>query len=590
MILIITFIVYFQSANSEATDKDKTNCILRVKVKLNHSPKELEDALKKWEDKLNSRTLPTEVEDNYFSYRLSQDHILLNNFLESEGYYQAKIQSSFDINNNQENFIVNITEAYLFGEVKILTQGVAKNKIIVPDIKNLNAKTNQIAKTSNVLKDEELVEKWIEKNNCLFEYKIIHQAILNHITKRVNITYYVTYSMDASFGDITFSGSNTIDELYLTSLLPIKKGECFKRSELNSAKSALRKSNLIDKIEVKLPVSPDLDGLVPVEFSVTDKPPHTVKFGASYSTDLGAGISAGWEHRNIMSHGESLYTSLSITEIERKFETDLVKPFFIRSDQKLKLSSYISKENNDAYRSTGLGISGRVERDLGNKWLVGVGTKYNFEHVIDQDNDEKIMLISLPIFASQDRRDNILDPQNGWTLNFINSPGFDTIDIKTSFVKNYAIGSYYIPLSNSNSVLALKTSLGSITGASSTTIPATERFYAGGASSIRGYGYQMVGPLDNDQKPMGGRSLIEISSELRFRISDDYGAVTFMDCGNSFKSKFPEISYKLLCGAGIGLRYYTLFGPLRIDAARPLNKRSGIDDSFQLYFSIGQAF
>lgn len=589
IIMISVFICALKPNNSQANNSNEDNYTLEIK--LNEAPKELEKSLKLWQDKINNRPAPSEAEESYFNYRFEQDRILLNKFLESEGYYKAKIESSFNTIDHKADFIINIGEKYLFDKVVILPISTHKNKIITPEIKDLNVKSNQIAKTSKVIADESYIEKWIEKKNCLFEYKVTHQATINHLTNRVNITYSITYSRESTYGDITFSGSKTIDELYLISLLPIKTGECFKRSELNNSKLSLRKSNLLDSIKLILPNSPNANGSVPLKFIVTDKPPRTIKFGSNYSTDIGAGISAGWEHRNILSHGETISTHLSLADIERKFEVDLEKPFFIRSDQKLKLSSSIRKEDNEAYHSNGFGASGSVERSYNDKWIAGIGTKYDFEHIIDQDNDENTMLLSTPIFASQDKRDNIIDPQNGWTLNFSTAPGFDTIDTSTSFIKNYTNGTYYSTISESNrSVLALRATFGSIIGASSNTIPATERFYGGGGGSIRGYGYQKVSPLDDQNDPLGGRSLVELSTELRFRIANDYGVVPFIDCGSAFTSNFPESHNNLLCGAGIGLRYYTLFGPLRIDLAAPLNKRSGIDDPFQFYFSIGQAF
>ena len=113
----------------------------------------------------------------------------------------------------------------------------------------------------------------------------------------------------------------------------------------------------------------------------------------------------------------------------------------------------------------------------------------------------------------------------------------------------------------------------------------------GGGSSLRGYEYQLVGPIDKKNIPLGGRSFVEFSTELRVRINSDYGIVTFIDGGNVYNSTIPNFKNGIYWGIGVGLRYYTQFGPLRVDVAFPLRKRStGIDKAYQLYFSIGQAF
>jgi translocation and assembly module TamA len=126
-------------------------------------------------------------------------------------------------------------------------------------------------------------------------------------------------------------------------------------------------------------------------------------------------------------------------------------------------------------------------------------------------------------------------------------------------------------------------------GAERDEIPADERFYAGGGESIRGFPFQSVGPLV-DEDPIGGRSLLEFSLELRFKVTDKLGLVGFLDGGSAFESTFPDLDETLRWGTGLGVRYFTPIGPLRLDVAVPLNKRDEIDDDFQIYLSLGQAF
>ena len=142
-------------------------------------------------------------------------------------------------------------------------------------------------------------------------------------------------------------------------------------------------------------------------------------------------------------------------------------------------------------------------------------------------------------------------------------------------------------------VLALRGNLGSIAGTSRDDIPADERFYAGGGGSIRGYGYQLAGPLDDDEDdpdPIGGRSLIELNGELRYRMTDTIGLVYFIDGGTVADSALPSLEEDLFIGTGVGLRYSTPIGPLRADIGVPLDRRSDVDDIVQIYVSIGQAF
>ncbi|MEQ9448401.1 MAG: BamA/TamA family outer membrane protein, partial [Rhodospirillaceae bacterium] len=160
-----------------------------------------------------------------------------------------------------------------------------------------------------------------------------------------------------------------------------------------------------------------------------------------------------------------------------------------------------------------------------------------------------------------------------------------------AFMKTEADGSIFVPVdSRDRIVLAGRVNIGSIVGDLIDEVLVNRRFYAGGGGSIRGFGYQLVGPLDSMEQPTGGRSLAETALEARFRVSDTIGVVPFFDAGLVSLSSLPGENAKLRMAAGIGGRYYTAVGPLRLDIAIPLNSRPGIDKGFQFYISFGQAF
>lgn len=552
--------------------------------------------LKKWQSELEIRPIPAKVELNYFYYRFEQDRLLLKKMLESEGYYQSIIEADFNEKSLNSSYIINEGEQYKFGRIEII---VKKNSIInnsneslkAPDLEILKSKTNGKAQTYKVIDDVANIEKWIEKNSCLFRYEVSYDAIVNHNLHQIDIVYHINYANEATYGDITFSGLKSIDERYLTHLLNIKQGGCFKYLSLEIAKLNLRHSNLLDKIEIKLPKYSNIDGSVPVQFIVTERPHKTIKAGINYSTDMGLGLTSRWENRNTLSNGEQLSAQILFTKIQQKLSLELESPFFMIDNQKLKIASSVTKKDNDAYKSKGFDVLGALERSYNNKWTAGAGVKYSFEHAIEQGDENKSTFLSSPLFITQDKRDDIADPQKGWVFNLTSEPAFDVSNVNIAFIKNYISGSYYKSISSSGkSVFALKIGLGSIMGSSSKEIPITERFYGGGGESVRGYAYQLASPLDQENKPIGGKSIFTSSAELRFHLSHDYGIVPFIDCGRSFINKTPDFKGNLLCGAGMGLRYYSLFGPLRADLAVPLNRRKGVDSSFQLYFSIGQSF
>jgi hemolysin activation/secretion protein len=166
-------------------------------------------------------------------------------------------------------------------------------------------------------------------------------------------------------------------------------------------------------------------------------------------------------------------------------------------------------------------------------------------------------------------------------------PYVNTLGSAAPFVKMTAGARTYIKIAD-DTTLALRGKWGSILGASSTDVPATERFYAGGSTSIRGFGYQEVGPQRGGD-PIGGRSVVEASAEVRHKFTDKIGGVAFIDAGKVEDDIINTSLSDTAIGAGVGMRYYTDIGPLRFDVGVPVTDRRS-SSAFQIYISIGQAF
>ena len=132
--------------------------------------------------------------------------------------------------------------------------------------------------------------------------------------------------------------------------------------------------------------------------------------------------------------------------------------------------------------------------------------------------------------------------------------------------------------------------LGTIFGEATDQVPANKRLYSGGPGSVRGYALNDIGPLDATNDPIGGRSSTEFGAELRWRAFGPFGFVAFAEAGAVYGSSIPKWGRDLQWGAGVGVRYLTKIGPLRLDVAVPLNRRNAVDDSFQILVSLGQAF
>src|SRR3546814_21022 len=197
-----------------------------------------------------------------------------------------------------------------------------------------------------------------------------------------------------------------------------------------------------------------------------------------------------------------------------------------------------------------------------------------------------LLIGALPGELGYDTSDDLLDPRNGLRARLRLSPEASVQTCALPIFRGTFDLSGYYGVSN-DLVIAARTRLGSIIGSGRTDIAPSRRLYAGGGGSVRGFGYQELGPRDMDNDPLGGRSVNEFALEARYRFGN-FGIVPFVDAGQVYRSSYPQFS-DIRFGVGIGGRYYTNFGPVRVDGAVPINRRPG-ESRYTLYIGIGQAF
>jgi translocation and assembly module TamA len=306
-------------------------------------------------------------------------------------------------------------------------------------------------------------------------------------------------------------------------------------------------------------------------------------------TDEGVLGRVRWEDRNRRGLGNTLYAELDAgTQIQRLALGYQVRHF--RSNrQTLNFTFEGANEERDAFESTRIGGRTWVDRRLTEGVTFSYGIALRFDEVTQKDTTETYGLLSFPVTLRVDRSNDLLNPTRGWRFSAHAEPFLDVGGVGSYFLKTELGASHYWPIGTGDRlIIAHRIRLGSIVGASRESIPANERFYSGGGSSLRGYNYLTVSPLDG-QDPIGGRSVLEASLELRRAITNTIGLVAFVDAGAAFDSEYPDFGESFRYGAGLGVRYFSPIGPLRFDVAVPLNKRS-IDDRYEIYLSIGQAF
>ena len=413
----------------------------------------------------------------------------------------------------------------------------------------------------------------------------------------------IAYPIDAGprvdLGPITVGGLERVNESYVRRRLLIHQGEPFDPRTIEAARQDLAQLGVFGTVRARAADKLDAAGQIPIAIDVTERPLRTVGINAAYSTDLGASAGVTWEHRDLFGNAERLKLGAAVTQLGGSatrgtgydVTAALTFPDIFVRNQDLTFSLEAIKENLDAYDRRAYLAGVNLTRKLSERWSVNGGLLLEQARITQEGVTTDYTFLGVPLGVRYDSTgpDGLINPTHGVKASFLATP---TASLQTGsdYVILQAIASTYINFAEEDgrSVLALRGTVGSIQGASTFQVPPDQRFYAGGSSTVRGYKYQSIGPQFADERPVGGTSLGAVQVEYRQRFGQSYGAAVFVDAGQVSSSSDP-FSGNLRVGAGVGARYYTSFGPLRVDVAVPLNTVPG-SGSFQLYLGIGQSF
>jgi translocation and assembly module TamA len=400
----------------------------------------------------------------------------------------------------------------------------------------------------------------------------------------------------ADIGPISFSGLKDMNEAFVRRRLLLHQGQQFSPGAIELARQDLSSIGVFSVVRAEPASALDATGQLPIDFDLTERPLHAVDLSAAYSTDLGANFTIGWHDRNLFGNAEQLNLTAStllggnaVTKPGYSVGAQFLKPDFLARDQSLEIDLNAVKQSLQAYDQTALLEKIALNRKLSQFWTASVGISGEQESIIQEGDTRHYNLVGIPASLKYDSTTSLLDPTDGIRALILVTPTRSLGRPGATFVIGQVSGSTYLDITNDGrSVLALRGLVGQASGVGVFGLPPDQRFYAGGSSTVRGYRYQTLGPQFADRKPTGGTAISTGTIEMRQRILGSYGVVGFVDVGQVSSSGAPFTS-NWHAGAGVGARYYTPIGPIRLDIAVPLNKSPG-GDRFELYIGIGQAF
>ena len=555
--------------------------------------------------------------------RARSDAELLGNILRTYGYYDGEVVRQLSGGRRtRENgdadrddvatepsvrFDILPGTRYSFGRVDL----GALPTLAEPDATRLIAAFG--IKPGDPLYADRIIEREIELRVALGEtgYPFATLAepdlLIDHARAEGDLTLEVQPGGKYAFGSVVSGDEGFLSSRHLQRIARFDSGDIFQQSLETDLRRAIIATGLVSSVtvtsrETRAPADGQ-PGEVALDVGFERAPLRTIAGAIGYGTEDGFKVEGRWEHRNLFPPEGALRLRGILGTREALASIGVRRNNFRGRDQVLSVDLFASDITTLAVDSRGFGMRGTFEK-VSNllfqkplSWQVGGELLYtdernrNLRIAPGAPQARRAFLIG-GLFGSVtlDDSDDLLDPTSGYRATVFLAPEVSRSQGAESFyLRAQGDASYYRSIGST--VLAGRVRAATIQGAPADDIAPSRRLYAGGGASVRGYGFQGVGPRDNVGNPVGGASLVEFALEARIETPLFDGAVEvvpFIDAGSVGRGSTPDFA-DIRFGAGIGIRYKTTFGPIRVDVAAPLN-RTEFDSPVVVYVSLGQAF
>ncbi|GAA4658526.1 autotransporter assembly complex family protein [Bartonella pachyuromydis] len=476
----------------------------------------------------------------------------------------------------------------------------------MPTIEELGYKTGVIAKSETILKAERwAIEGWRRQGYA--KAKVMKsEVVADHAARLIDAQIAIDLGQEAHYGPLSVRNISTkprVDSAYIAWMTGLKVGQKYDSAALAKASERLARLNVFRAVNIREAEAIRPDGSLPLTLVVEERKPRRFGAGGSYSTLDGAGFEAYWMHNNLLGHAEQLKIEAKISGVGgnkkqsynfKNFDYLLggtfIKPGIFTPDTDFRTELKIQQDVLENYTTKAIrgkfGITHIFNGNLSGRMAIKVSTGYS--HDIHFGN-RYFTTVGLPSGLIYDSRNNKFNATNGF-YGEVNVEPFYEMRFGNFIEKMTVEGRSYFALDERNRfVFAARAKLGTILGSDRAQLPSDILFLSGGGGSVRGYAYRNIGIKTDNDAVVGGRALLEGSAELRLSLTDKIGLVSFLDGGSVGEKARFDFSKKIKWGAGIGGRYMTDLGPLRVDLAFPLKREKG-DPRIGFYVGIGQAF
>ncbi len=529
--------------------------------------------------------------------RAREDSELLVTLLRAEGYYDAEVIPRIE-QGDRPTVVLAARPGELYRFAGVTVDGVVaagdkadtlRDAFAVNDKDPVNADT--------IATSEDKLRTTLGEQGFPFAKVGEPEIVVDRAARTATLDLSVTPGGERRFGQITANPDNHVfDAHHVGEIARFQPGDPYTASSLDDLRRALIQTGLVSTADVK-PVEGADPSTVDVAVKLAPAPPRTIAGELGYGTGEGARAEVSWTHRNLFPPEGGLTVRGVLGTQEQLGSVVYRRNNFHARDRVLTGQVAAAHTQRDAYEANTFSLAGTLERQTNiffqKTWTWSLGA----ELVASDERDvivstgaprrRTFFIAAAPTSLTYDGSDDLLNPTKGFRLGGRLSPELSLQGKAFGYARTQVDASAYQPVSD-QIVVAGRLRFGTILGAPRDAIAPSRRFYAGGGASVRGYGFQSIGPRDPNNDPIGGRSLTEFSIEARVHTFGNFGVVPFFDGGNIYTSPLPKFT-GLRYGTGIGVRYYSNFGPIRVDVGTPINPQPG-DTRVAVYVSLGQAF
>ncbi|WP_420144071.1 BamA/TamA family outer membrane protein [Sphingobium sp.] len=529
--------------------------------------------------------------------RMKEDGELLDRLLRAKGYYAARIRSAVappppGSDRLSVNFTIVPGTQYLLESVDVTglveTAGQeAQLRAAFPP------KAGDPVDADAILAGRDALTTKLAESGFPFARVDEPEVRIDHEERKGDLDIIVTPGGFRRFGSIRMDDTRLFDAHHVQEIARFDPGDTYMASDVEDLRRAIVATGLVSSVSLK-PVETGDGEHVDLDVVMRPAPLRTIAGELGYGTGEGYRAEVSWQHRNLLPPEGAVTLRGVIGTQEQTASATYRRNNFHRRDNVLTGLLSISNIRRDAYDARTITVAGGLERQTNilfqKNWVWRVGAELVASDEADAFSEgarRTFLIAAVPLSLTYDGSDDLLNPTKGFRLGGRFSPELSFQNSTFGYAKVQVDGSVYQPMGD-RVVVAARARFGTIFGSTTDRIAPSRRFYAGGGASVRGYGYQAIGPrYGEDDDPVGGKSLAEFSLESRIRFGN-FGVVPFVDAGNISTSFLPRFR-DLRIGAGMGVRYYSNFGPIRVDVGTPLNPQSG-DPKIAVYVSLGQAF